>query len=322
MRRSCLIGTGSFLPERIVTNQELAKTLETSHEWIWSRTGISQRHIAAEGQLTSDLAFHAARQALLSASLSPQDIDLLIVATATPDHTFPATAPVVQAKLGMTKGVAFDVGAVCNGFLVALATADCYLRQGLAQKALVIGAETMSRLVDWSDRSTAILFGDGAGAVVLSAETVAHPEGRGLWGHVLQSDGTGYDLLKVSGGASSSPHVGKIQMNGREVFKHAVARLHEAAQTLLVQQGVCVEDVDWLIPHQANRRIIDMLLERLGMDESRVNLTIERQANTSSASVPLALDEGVRSHKVRPGQLLLLEAFGAGFSWGATLLKV
>jgi 3-oxoacyl-[acyl-carrier-protein] synthase-3 len=221
----------------------------------------------------------------------------------------------------MTSGIAFDVGAVCNGFMVALATADCYLRQGLARKALVIGAETMSRLVDWSDRTTAILFGDGAGAVVLSAEAVSSPHGPGILGHVLQSDGSGYDALKTSGGPSSCETSGKVQMNGREVFKHAVVRLHEAAVNVLAAHHLSQDQIDWLVPHQANIRIIDTLLERLSMEKTKAILTIDRHANTSAASIPLALDEGVRSGKIQPSHVVLMEAFGAGFSWGATLVR-
>lgn len=324
MRHTVIVGIGSYLPQNILSNHDLAKTLDTSHDWIVERTGITQRHIAAEDELTSDLALIAGKRALQAAQLLPSQVDLLIVATTTPDHTFPATATAVQAKLGMQQGVAFDMSAVCSGFLFALATADMYIRQGLARTALVIGAETLSRIVNWQDRTTAILFGDGAGAVVLTAveDPSFSSSSKGLLGHVLHSDGCGYDSLKVSGGPSSSSEVGTIQMNGREVFKHAVLKLNQAVEEILETRQITPQEIDWLVPHQANIRIIDTVLERLGMDRSKAILTIDRHANTSAASIPLALDTAVQEGKIKPAQLLLLEAFAAGFAWGATLVRL
>jgi 3-oxoacyl-[acyl-carrier-protein] synthase-3 len=320
MGKSFLVGVGSYLPERIVTNHELAQSLETSDSWIRERTGIGQRHVAAPGELTSDLATKACQEALKAAGISLSQVDLLIVATSTPDNTFPATATRVQANLGMTRGMAFDMSAACSGFVFALATADMYLSQGLAQTALVVGAETFSRIMDWEDRTTAILFGDGAGAVVLMA--TSDTDKRGLLGHVLHTDGRGYDSLYVSGGPSSSPLVGTIQMNGREVYKNAVQRLGQAVDEILEKTQTSSEAIDWLVPHQANLRIIDSVLERLSLSREKAILTIDRHANTSAASIPLALDWGIREGHIQPGQLLLLEAFAAGFAWGANLIRL
>jgi 3-oxoacyl-[acyl-carrier-protein] synthase-3 len=320
MRNILLAGVGSYLPEKILTNTELSQTLDTSDDWIVTRTGIRQRHIAAPKERTSDLALMACKRALENAQMDSEEIDLLIVATATPDHTFPATAAAVQAKLGITKGMAFDIAAVCSGFIFALATADAYLRQGLANTALVVGAETLSRLIDWDDRSTAILFGDGAGAFVLKADSSEGPR-KGLLGHVLHTDGRGYDLLKVSGGPSSSKDVGIIQMNGREVFKNAVLSLGSVAEEVLKKCQITPDEVQWMVPHQANTRIIEAVLERLGFPLDKAIFTIDQHANTSSASIPLAFDWGVREGKICRGDLVLMEAFAAGFSWGATVLR-
>ena len=320
--RSQVIGCGAYLPERIVSNAELAKTLDTSDEWIMQRTGIRQRHIAAPGELTSDLALKAAERALASAKLKATDIDLIVLATATPDNTFPATAAKVQARLGMTTGAAFDIQAVCTGFIYALATADNFLRAGQAKRALVIGAETFSRILDWQDRATCVLFGDGAGALVLEAKPLnGDARQPGLLSTHLHSDGSNYGLLYVDGGPSTSGTSGFLRMEGKEVFRHAVLRLAEVADEALAANGLTAADLDWLVPHQANRRIIDGTGKKLGLPPERVVVTIERHANTSAASVPLALAEAVDDGRIKPGQLVLLEAMGGGLTWGAGLLR-
>lgn len=317
--RSVIIGTGSYLPEKRITNHELSKHLETSHEWIVERTGICARYIAAPGEYTSDMAVRASKRALDAAKLTPQDIDMIILATSTPDHTFPSTATRIQSKLGTSKGFAFDQAAVCSGFVFALATADAYLKQGMAQTALVIGSETMSRILDWNDRSTAVLFGDGAGAVVLQAHS--HTE-RGIIGSLLRTDGAGYDDLFVNGGPSTTQTTGTVQMKGREVFRHAVSRLEEAVEEILNTHGISKTEVNWLVPHQANKRIIDATAKRLGLPDSKVIHTGADQANTSAASIPLALDQAIRDGRIQKGDLILCEAFAGGFAWGANLIRI
>jgi 3-oxoacyl-[acyl-carrier-protein] synthase III len=320
--RSRITGVGSYLPARVVPNSELAARVDTSDEWIIERTGIRQRHMAADGEMTSDLATAAAREALKAAGQSADDIDLIVLATATPDETFPASATQVQAKLGMTKGFAFDVQAVCSGFVYALAVADNFVKAGQAKSALVIGAETFSRLLDWEDRTTCVLFGDGAGAIVLRAET-AGPAAtdRGILATKLHSDGRHHDLLYVDGGPSSTGKVGHLRMRGKEVFRHAVANLASVMQETLAQAGVTAAEVDWVVPHQANRRILEGTAKKLGLDETKVIVTVDQHANTSAASVPLALDVAVKDGRIQPGDLLLLEAMGGGFTWGAALAR-
>lgn len=319
--RSQIIGCGGYLPERIVTNHELAEKLATSDEWIRQRTGIGERRIAAPGELTSDLAVCAARRALQRADLGGDDLDLLVLATATPDHTFPATASKVQARLGMHRGAAFDIQAVCSGFIFALAVADNALRLGQARRAMVIGAETFSRILDWSDRGTCVLFGDGAGAIVLKAVPEAGPGARGVLSTHLHSDGRQHDILYVDGGPSTTGTAGYLRMEGREVFRQAVQHLTEAVEEALAANGMTGGDIDWLVPHQANSRIIDAIERKLGLAEGKTVLTIERHANTSAASIPLALDEAVADGRIRPGHLVLMEALGGGLTWGASLVR-
>ncbi|MBO6826331.1 MAG: ketoacyl-ACP synthase III [Sneathiella sp.] len=322
MRRSIITGTGSYLPKRILTNQELETMVDTTDEWIVARSGIKQRHIAAEGELTSDLGTNAAKKALEAAGLEPNDIDLVLVATATPDETFPATATVIQKKLGMTRGFAFDVQAVCTGFIYALSTADNFIKAGQAKRALVIGAETFSRIIDWEDRTTCVLFADGAGAIVLEAsEEEGNNQDRGILTNHLHSDGDKHDLLYVDGGPSSTQTTGHLRMEGREVFRHAVTNLANVVGEALEATGMSADDIDWLIPHQANKRIIDGTGRKLKMDSSKVVVTVDRHGNTSAASVPLALDEAVRDGRVKRGDLLLLEAMGGGFTWGSSLVR-
>ncbi len=321
-RRAVIAGTGSYLPARILANAELAATVDTSDEWIVERTGIRQRHIAADGEFTSDLATAAARRALDAAGLTPGDVDLIVVATATPDQTFPACATVVQHKLGMTHGVAFDVAAVCSGFLYALSVADAMVVTGAANTALVIGAETFSRILDWEDRATCVLFGDGAGAVALRAETgTGTSADRGILASRLHSDGRYNDLLYVDGGAGSTGTVGKLRMKGREVFRHAVTNLASVMTETLAAAGLASDDVAWVIPHQANLRILEGTAKKLGLPLERVVVTVGAHANTSAASVPLALDTAVRDGRIKPGDLLLLEAMGGGFTWGAAAVR-
>jgi 3-oxoacyl-[acyl-carrier-protein] synthase-3 len=319
---SRVLGCGAYLPERIISNRELAERVETSDEWIVERTGIRERRIAADGERTSDLALKAARAALADARLSPGEIDLLVLATTTPDDTFPATATKVQAALGMEHGAAFDVQAVCAGFVFALATADNALRLGQARNALVIGAETFSRILDWQDRNTCVLFGDGAGALVLRGlPGEPSPQQRCVLSTHLHSDGRLYDLLYVDGGPSSSQTVGHVRMHGREVFRHAVTKLAEVIEEALGANRLTAADIDWFVPHQANQRIIDGTARKLGLSEDKVIKTVARHANTSAASVPLALAEGVADGRIKPGQLVLIEAIGGGLAWGASLIR-
>lgn len=320
--RARVVGVGSHLPERIVTNDELAERVDTSDAWIRERTGIRERRIAAAGELTSDLAAMAASRALAQAGRDPADVDLVLVATSTPDNTFPATATAVQRKLGCRPGPAFDLQAVCAGFVYALATADALIRVGQARRALVIGAETFSRILDWTDRSTCVLFGDGAGALLLEAEeqtgTVLD---RGVLAARLSADGRHYDHLYVDGGPSSTGTVGHLRMNGREVFRHAVGALTTSAREVLESAGVRACDIDLFVPHQANLRIIDAVAKRLELDDQRVMVTVDRHANTSAASIPLALDQAVATGRLEPGMLVLIAAIGGGFAWGSVLLR-
>lgn len=320
-RRSVLVGTGAALPVQAVSNVELSERVETSDEWIVERTGIRSRHIAGAGETTSTLATEAARQALAAAGLEPADIGLIILATCTPDQTFPATATIVQDRLGCHGGIAFDVGAVCSGFLYALSVADAMLKTGAAQRALVIGAETMSRILDWEDRTTCVLFGDGAGAIVLEARDVAE-DGPGVLASRLHADGAHNELLYVDGGPSTTGTVGHIRMKGREVFRHAVVNLAEVLGEVLDDCGLAADDLDWVVPHQANQRILDATARKLGLSPDKVIMTVDRHANTSAASVPLALDTAIRDGRIKPGQLVMLEAMGGGFTWGASLLRV
>ncbi|HUN46268.1 MAG TPA: beta-ketoacyl-ACP synthase III [Stellaceae bacterium] len=322
--RSEIVGCGGYLPEKIVSNAELAARLDTSDEWIVQRTGIRQRHVAAVGELTSDLAIAAARAALKAAGMSGGDLDLIVLATATPDHTFPATATKVQAALGMgARGAAFDVQAVCTGFIYALATADALIRAGQARTALVIGAETFSRILDWQDRNTCVLFGDGAGAVVLRGVPLAGDprKARGILSTHLHSDGANYNLLYVDGGPSTTGTAGFLRMEGREVFRHAVQRLAEVVDEALEANGYSGRDIDWLVPHQANRRIIEGMGKKLGLPLEKVVITIDRHANTSAASVPLALAQACGDGRIKRGHLVLLEAMGGGLTWGASLVR-
>ena len=318
---SQIAGCGSYLPSRIVTNAELAKRVDTTDEWIRQRTGIRERRVAADNELTSDLGGNAAEEALAMARLSGADLDLIICATATPDETFPATATRIQERLGMRQGAAFDVQAVCAGFIYALAVADNFLRLGQARNALVIGAETFSRILDWDDRTTCVLFGDGAGAVVLQAAEGNGAIESGVLSTHLYSDGRHHDALYVDGGPSSTGTVGHVRMEGREVFRHAVVRMAEAIDAALAANGMNSGDIDWLVPHQANRRIIDAMARRLNMPEDRVVVTVDRHANTSAASIPLALCEAVGDQRIRSGDLILMEAMGGGFTWGSALVR-
>jgi 3-oxoacyl-[acyl-carrier-protein] synthase-3 len=321
--RSVVTGVGGFLPDRIVTNDELSTRVDTSDEWIRERTGIRERRQADDETPVSDLAVEAARRALAAAGRTPQDVDLIVVATTTPDLTFPATAAIVQRKLGCPVGVAFDVQAVCSGFVYALSVADGFVERGRSTCALVIGAETMTRLMDWSDRSTCVLFGDGAGAVVLEPqEGQGTTADRGLLGFALRADGTKQDLLYVDGGVSTNRQTGYLRMQGNQVFRHAIVNISEAVNAAAADAGISVADVDWFIPHQANQRILEGVARRLGIHEDRVISTVAEHANTSAASIPLALDQGVRDGRIKPGQLLLLEAMGGGLTWGACVLRL
>ena len=320
--RSLVAGCGSYLPARVLTNDQLAETVGTSDEWIVQRTGIRERRIAAEGECTSDLGVKAAEAALAMAGLRGDDLDLIVCATSTPDETFPATATQIQARLGMTRGAAFDIQAVCTGFIYGLAVADNFVRLGQAKNALVIGAETFSRILDWEDRSTCVLFGDGAGAVVLRAENgMAGPEDRGVLSTHIYSDGRYHDALYVDGGPSSTKTVGHVHMEGKEVFRHAVVRMAEAIDAALEANGLTPGDIDWLVPHQANLRIIEAMARRLNLPQDRVVVTVERHANTSAASIPLALSEAIGDKRIQPGDLVLLEGMGAGFTWGSALVR-
>jgi 3-oxoacyl-[acyl-carrier-protein] synthase-3 len=320
--RALVAGCGGYLPSRIVTNAELAQRIETSDEWIAQRTGIRERRVVADGELTSHIAIKSAETALAQAGLAGNDVDLIVLATSTPDETFPATATRVQAAIGMTRGAAFDVQAVCSGFVFAFAVADNFIRLGQVRTALVIGAETFSRILDWTDRTTCVLFGDGAGAVVLTAgEGNGSKEDRGVLSTHVFSDGRYHDMLYVDGGPSSTQTTGYLRMEGREVFRHAVVKLAEAVDAAIAANGITASDIDWLVPHQANRRIIDGMGHRLGLPPDKVVLTIDRHANTSAASIPLALAEAVGDGRIRPGHLVLLEAMGGGFTWGSALVR-
>jgi len=322
VKRSIVLGTGSYLPARRLTNDDLARMVDTSDEWIVQRTGIHARHIAADGEFTSDLAVAAARKALEAAGCEATSIDLIILATATPDNTFPATAVTVQHRLGIASGFAFDVHAVCSGFVYALATADAYLRAGMGKRALVIGAETFSRILDWEDRTTCVLFGDGAGAIVLeAAEGEGTTADRGILTSHLRSDGAHKDKLYVDGGPSSTQTVGHLRMQGKEVFRHAVSMITDVVEAAFEATDTSAESLDWFIPHQANRRIIDASAKKLGVDPAKVVVTLEDHGNTSAASIPLALDQAVRDGRVKRGDLIMLEAMGGGFTWGASLLR-
>ncbi|WP_417682006.1 beta-ketoacyl-ACP synthase III [Roseibium sp.] len=320
--RSTVIGCGSYLPAKCLTNAELSRMVDTSDDWIVQRTGIRQRHIAAEGEMTSDLALNAARAALENAGMDAQDIDTIILATATPDYTFPATAVTVQAGLGIHHGAAFDVHAVCSGFVYALTTADAYIRSGMSKRVLVIGAETFSRILDWNDRTTCVLFGDGAGAVVVEAtEGAGDIADRGVLTSHLRSDGRHKDKLYVDGGPSATQTTGHLRMEGREVFKHAVGMITDVIEDAFNETGTTADDLSWFIPHQANKRIIDASAKKLGIAPEKVVTTVDRHGNTSAASIPLALDTAVRDGRVKRGDLVLLEAMGGGFTWGSVLLR-
>ncbi|MFO1157901.1 MAG: beta-ketoacyl-ACP synthase III [Reyranellaceae bacterium] len=322
MIRSVVQGCGAYLPDRVVTNDELAKTLDTSDEWIRQRTGIRERHIAADGEFTSHLAIRASQRALDHAGIAAGDLDLIVLATATPDETFPATATRVQAALGMTRGAAFDVQAVCAGFVYGVSVADSLIKTGLASTALVIGAETFSRILDWNDRGTCVLFGDGAGAIVMRAEQGAGTSAdRGVLANALHSDGRQHDILYVDGGPSSTKTTGFLRMEGKEVFKHAVVNMAAVVGEVLDKAGLEAKDIDWLVPHQANKRIIDGTGRRLGVPPERVVVTVEGHANTSAASIPLALDTAVRDGRIKRGDLVLLEGIGGGLAWGASLVR-
>ena len=321
MSGSRILGTGSALPSRIVTNAELAERVDTSDEWITARTGIRQRHIAGDDETTATLATAAARAALADAGVDAASIGLIVLATATPDNTFPATATKVQAALGCNGGIAFDVAAVCSGFLYALSVADSMLRTGMARRAMVIGAETFSRILDWEDRTTCVLFGDGAGAVVLEAPS-GDSEGRGILGTRLHADGAQHDLLYVDGGPSSTQTVGHVRMRGQEVFRHAVVNLSDVLKEVLEDTGVSAQDLDWVVPHQANARILDATARKLGIAPEKVVVTVQDHANTSAASVPLALDVARKDGRIKPGDLVMLEAMGGGFTWGASLIRM
>ncbi len=321
MIRSVITGTGSALPANCVSNADLAERVDTSDEWIVERTGIRQRYIAGEGETTSTLAIDASRKALAAAGVDADEIGLIILATATPDHTFPATATQVQAALGCGGGVAFDVQAVCSGFLYALATADSLLRTGMAKKALVIGSETFSRILDWDDRTTCVLFGDGAGAIVLEAKDVAQ-DGPGILASRLHAEGAHKDMLYVDGGPSTTSTVGKLRMKGREVFRHAVVNLADVLREVLEETGMNAADIDWVVPHQANARILDATARKLDLPSEKVVVTVDRHANTSAASVPLALDTAVQDGRIKQGDLVMFEAMGGGFTWGASLARM
>ncbi len=321
MIRSFVRGSGSALPANLVTNAQLADQVDTSDEWIVERTGIKQRYIADEGETTSTLATQAAQKALADAGVDAKDIDLIVLATATPDNTFPATATKVQHALGCNGCIAFDVAAVCSGFLYALATADSMLRSGMAKRALVIGAETFSRILDWEDRTTCVLFGDGAGAILIEAEETDDPA-AGVISTKLHADGAQHDLLYVDGGPSTTQTVGHLRMKGREVFRHAVVNLAEVLGEVVENAGVSIEQIDWVVPHQANKRILDATARKLGIDPEKVIVTVDQHANTSAASVPLAFDVARKDGRIKSGDMVMFEAMGGGFTWGASLVQM
>ncbi len=321
--RTVIRGVGSYLPARIVTNAELAAKVDTTDEWITERTGIRERHVAADGEFTSDLAIAAAERALKAGGIDGSQLDLIVVATATPDNTFPATAAKVQARLARPGVPSFDIQAVCSGFVYALATVDNFVRAGQAKTALVIGAETFSRILDWNDRTTCVLFGDGAGAVVVTAEQGSGTgSDRGILSTHLHSDGRQHDMLLVDGGPSTTQTTGHVRMKGKEVFRHAVVNLAEAVNEALAANSLTSQDLDWLVPHQANRRILDSTAQKLGIDPAKVVVTVDRHANTSAASIPLALDAAVSDGRIKPGHLVLMEAMGGGFTWGSALARM
>ena len=320
--RSIIRGVGASLPKRIMTNDDLARLVDTSDEWIRDRTGIEQRHIAAEGELTSDLGIAASRQALVRAGIDPIDIDLVVCATSTPDRTFPATGVRIQAGLGVTKGAAFDVQAVCSGFVYALSIADNFLKAGQFKRAIVVGAETFSRILDWSDRGTCVLFGDGAGAVVLEAQTqLGGREDRGILATRIRSDGRFEELLYVDGGPGSTKTTGHLRMNGREVFRHAVQKISGVIEETLVMTGYAPDEVDLYVPHQANKRILDGIAKRLSIPPEKIVFTLAKHGNTSAASIPLALNQAFEDHRLIEGRLVLMEAMGGGLTWGAALAR-
>ncbi len=320
--RSVIRGVGAHLPKRVMTNADLAKLVDTSDAWISERTGIRERHIAEEGELTSDLGIAAAKQALVRAGTDPIDVDLVICATATPDRTFPATAVTIQHALGVTKGAAFDVQAVCSGFVYALTVADNFLKTGQFKRAVVVGAETFSRILDWNDRSTCVLFGDGAGAVVLEAQPQhGTRDDRGILATRIRSDGRFEDLLYVDGGPGSTKTVGHLRMNGREVFRHAVQKITGVIEETLVMTGFAPDEIDLYVPHQANKRILDGVVKKLGVEPDKIVVTLDRHGNTSAASIPLALNQAFEEHRVKEGSLVLMEAMGGGFTWGAVLAR-
>ena len=321
MIRSVVRGSGSALPRTAVSNAELAARVDTSDEWIVERTGIRQRYIAEPDETTSTLAIEASRKALEAAGIGANDIDLIVLATATPDQTFPATATIVQHAIGCNGGIAFDVAAVCSGFLYALASADSMLRTGMGKRALVIGAETFSRILDWEDRTTCVLFGDGADSIVLKAQNVAE-DGPGVMATKLHADGEHNELLYVDGGPSTTQTVGHLRMRGREVFRHAVINLASVLEATLAEAGYTPGDLDWVVPHQANARILDATARKLGLPAEKVIVTVDRHANTSAASVPLAFDAGVKDGRIKPGDLVMFEAMGGGFTWGASLVRL
>ena len=318
--RSVIRSVGAYLPKKVLTNDDLSRIVDTSDEWIRERTGIRRRHIAADGELTSDLGIAAARQALVRANIDPVDIDLVICATATPDRTFPATAVRIQAELGISNGAAFDIQAVCSGFVYALATADNFLKSGQFKRALVIGAETFSRILDWSDRTTCVLFGDGAGAVVLEAQPQhGTREDRGILATRLRADGRYEDLLYVDGGPGSTKTTGHLRMNGREVFRHAVQKISGVIEETLLESGYAADEIDLFVPHQANARILDGISRKLGVSPEKIVVTLSEHGNTSAASIPLALNHAFEQHRLKEGNLVLMEAMGGGFTWGAVL---
>jgi len=319
--RSFVRGSGSALPANLVTNAQLADRVDTSDDWIVERTGIRQRYIAGEGETTSTLATQAAQKALADAGVDASDVDLIVLATATPDNTFPATATKVQNALGCNGCIAFDVAAVCSGFLYALATADSMLRSGMAKRALVIGAETFSRILDWEDRTTCVLFGDGAGAILIEAEETDDPA-AGVIATKLHADGAQHDLLYVDGGPSTTQTVGHLRMKGREVFRHAVVNLAEVLGEVAANAGITIDQVDWVVPHQANKRILDATARKLGIDPAKVIVTVDQHANTSAASVPLAFDVARKDGRIKSGDMVMFEAMGGGFTWGASLVQV
>ena len=320
--RSVVLGYGSYLPARILSNDELVKSVQTTDEWIVQRTGIRERHIAAAGELTSGLALHAARAAIVNARVETNSIDLIVLATSTPDQTFPATAVTVQAGLGITRGTAFDLQAVCSGFIFALSVVDAMLKSGAYKRALVIGAETFSRILDWNDRTTCVLFGDGAGAWVVEAQPQPGTSAdRGILTTHLRSDGRHKSKLYVDGGPSSTQTVGHLRMEGREVFKHAVAMITDVIHDAFKATGTSAADIDWFVPHQANKRIIDGSAHKLGIAPEKVVVTVDRHGNTSAASIPLALADAVADRRIKRGNLILLEAMGGGFTWGSALLR-